>query len=147
MANIYKVRLSARNTTSAAGSVQSEYLTGTLVGISWPGVGAQSTMRYSTGQIITFSVTPQSSQQYFMKILQLAEKTTGKRWYPMVRVHSTDGTYASTLHSQQLPLCRDKIKMNYEASSHKSCAHLDMDLFIDGPPGLMGATDYHQRSL
>jgi hypothetical protein len=140
MANIYKIRMSGRGTT-VAGSTQSEYLTGTLVGISWPGkVG--TTQRYSTGSKITFSVTPRSSNQFFFKV-SLGDKTTGKAWYPTILRHSTEGAVRSTANSISLPLCRDRIKMNYAASTHKSCAHLDIDLYIDGPPGLMGATDFN----
>jgi hypothetical protein len=144
MANIYKIRLSGRGTT-VAGSTQSEYLTGTLVGISWPGkVG--TTQRHSTDSDVTFSVTPNSSNQYFFRINKI-DKTTGARWYPTVAMQNTSGEALGAIGTSAsrmcLPLCRDRIKMNWAASTHKSCGHLDIDLYIDGPPGLMGATDYN----
>jgi hypothetical protein len=138
MANLYKVRLEGRGTT-AAGSTLSPFLTGHLVAISWPGCTG-STQRHSTGQNITFSVSPHSSEQEFM-LVTLGDKTTGKIWYPTIQYGTTVGTFRSTaIGAQHLPLCRQRIKMNWEASSHKSCGHLDIDLYIDGPPGLEGTS-------
>ena len=140
MANLYKVRMSGRGTNAAAGSTLSPFLTGHLVSIVWPGVGSNSSERYSTGQNIVFSVSPHSSEQEFM-IVTLGDKTTGKIWYPTIRYGTTVGTYRSTaIGAQHVPLCRQRVKMNWEASSHASCAHLDIDLIIDGPPGLEGTS-------
>lgn len=139
MANIYKVRLSGRGTT-VAGSTLSDWLTGRLVAISWPGPGANSSERYSTEDVITFSVSPRSSDQEFLAV-KLLNKTTGKIWYPTILYGTTVGTNRSTAHgAMHLPLARQRIKMNWEASSHKSVSHLDIDLYIDGPPGLLGTS-------
>ena len=139
MANLYKVRLQGRATT-AAGSTLSPFLTGHIAAISWPGVGSNSTERYSTGKNITFSASPFSSEQEFMQVT-LGDKSTGKIWYPTIRYGTTVGTYRSTaIGAQHVPLCRTRVKMNWAASSHKSCAHLDIDLWIDGPPGLEGTS-------
>ena len=139
MANVYKVRLSGRGCT-AAGSTLSPFLTRQLLGIEWPGVGANSSQRYSTQKLITFSVSPNSSDQVFAKY-HLLDKSTGQKWYPTLQFGASSGGNRSTaVGAMHLPLCRNRIKMNWAASSHKSCAHLDMDLYIDGPPGLEGTS-------
>ena len=135
MANLYKIRMSGRACNVAAGSTLSLGVTGNLVGIYWPGkVGSN---RYSTGTWITFSINSETSNRYFFRI-KLLEKTTGKRYFPSIAIMNTSGN--STQTRVMVPLAGDRIKMNWAKSSHASVDHLDMDLLIDGPPGLLGTT-------
>lgn len=135
MANLYKIRMSGRACNVDVGSTLSPGVTGNLVAISWPGI--VGTNRYSTGTLITFSINSETSNRYFFRIA-LGDKTTGKRYFPSVAIMNTSGD--STQTRAMVPLAGDRIKMNWAASSHASVDHLDMDLLIDGPPGLLGTT-------